>query len=469
MALAHFRASSLLSLLRVKLRYTVSRNGRLYYQRQVPADLAERFPVRLIKVPLGTGDPLRAARMVQALNAKHERQWDLLRADPSASAAAAEAQAVGLLLLHGLTPHDPNPSESSLEALLRPFEAAREAYAGGDEEVWRNAEPSACLGPVEAAAVKLLKPKTDKLADALEVYLSAHVKGDSANRRKVASDAIACFVTAVGDLPVVEIRRADVKAFIDHEAARGLKTGTTRRRLTELRAVFHKYALERELPATTRNPFAEHTIKGEGEDAEEGNPLAADDWSGLALLCRQKDDPVRWLIALQMATGARIAEVVGLSLAEIDLAADVPHVVFTANAARGIKTDKAATSGRASKRSFRAVPLVGVGLWAARRIFESATEGQTYAFPAYIGADGKAKSDGASATVNKWIKGQGLNHTSHDFRHTMRDRLRNTGCPEELALEIGGWAKESVGSKVYGDGHLLSIRQKHLQAAFGES
>lgn len=462
-------STSALALITVKIRYTYQRDGLLYYQRHIPSDLAGRLPGRLVKVPLGTADPVRAARLVQALNAKHERQWALLRADPKASASAAEAQAVELLMRHGLKPHDPSPSESSLEALLRSFESARDAYAGHDEGVWRDAEPSAFLGPVEAAAVKLLKPKTDKLADALEVYLSAHVKGDSADRRTYATRVISSFVAVVGDRPVVEIRRADVRAYIDHETARGIKTGTIRRRLKDLRAVFERYALEKELAATVRNPFEKHQIKGEGEDAEEGNPLAADDWAGLARLCRQKDDPVRWLIALQMATGARIAEVVGLSLAEIDLAADVPHIVITANAARGIKTDKAATSGTAAKRSFRAVPLVGVGLWAARRIFESAAEGQTYAFPRYIGTDGKAKSDGASATVNKWIKGQGLDHTSHDFRHTMRDRLRNTGCPEEVAHEIGGWAKESVGSKVYGDGHLLSIRQKHLQAAFGES
>lgn len=457
------------SLLIFAIRYTYLRNGLFYYQRAVPLDLAGRYPHKHIKVPLDTSDEAVVLRKVNLLNAKHERQWALLRADPNVSAEAAEVQALHMLLEHGLTPHATAQDEKALDALLRPFEEARAVYAGDCDETWRNADPREYLGPVQAAALDLLKPKKDKLKDALEVYLSAHIKGDTENRRKVASDAIACFITAVKDKPVLEIRRADVRAFIEYEAKRGRKTGTIRRRLTELRAVFTKYALEKELPATINNPFADHTIKGENTDVDEGRPLVAEDWAKLATLCRSQDDAPRWVIAVQMATGARIAEVVGLALSDIVLDAVVPHVVFTANDARGIKTDKDATNGRAPKRSYRAVPLVGVGLWAAGRIVAAASEGASYAFPQYIGEDGKVKADSASAALNKWLKARGYKHTSHDFRHTMRDRLRNTGCPDEVARELGGWAKEYVGDKVYGDGHLLSIRQKHLLAAFGDS
>jgi integrase len=467
--MTHNPRPSLLSLLRVKLRYTYLRDGQIYYQRHVPKDLAGRFPQSIIKVPLGTADPLKAVRLVKALNLKHERQWELLRADPSVSSAAAEAQALVLLRQYGLTPHSSANDEALLGAFTEPFDAARAAYAGECDDTWRNADPSEYLSPVQSAALDLLKPKQDKLLDALGVYLGSHVNGDSEDRKDYAAGAIACFTAAMGDKSLVDIRRADVRAFIDHERARGSKTATVRRRLNELRAVFAKYVLEKELPATTRNPFAEHAIKGEGRDVEEGSPLSNDDWSKVAKLCRERDDPIRWMIAIQMTTGARIAEVAGLALDQIVLDATVPYVVFTKNDARGIKTDRPSHNGTPPKWSYRAVPLVGVGLWAAGRVKAAADAGQTYAFDLYIGEDGKLKADSASATVNKWIKGRGLGHTSHDFRHTLRDRLRNTGCPEEAALEIGGWAKEFVGSKSYGDGHLLSIRQKHLLAAVGES
>ena len=74
-------------------------------------------------------------------------------------------------------------------------------------------------------------------------------------------------MAAVGDKPVRDIRRDHVRVFIEHETARGLKTGTIRRYLNELRAVFSKYVLEKELHLP--NPFEKPTIKNEGEDAED--------------------------------------------------------------------------------------------------------------------------------------------------------------------------------------------------------
>ena len=84
------------SLLLLAIRYTEQRaNGMFYYQRAVPSDLRDRLPTKIIKVPLGTADPVIALRKVKLLNSKHERQWDLLRADSNASAEAAETQASG--------------------------------------------------------------------------------------------------------------------------------------------------------------------------------------------------------------------------------------------------------------------------------------------------------------------------------------------------------------------------------------
>ena len=111
---------------------------------------------------------------------------------------------------------------------------------------------------------------------------------------------------------------------------------------------------------------------------------------------------------------------------------------------------------------------MGVGLWAARRIFESATEGQTYAFPAYIGADGGASLTGHRATVNKWDKGPRFNHTSHDFRHHAGPPSEYR-LPEELVPEIGGWAKGVRGQQGLWRWAPSEHSSQHLQAAFGES
>ena len=137
--MTYSQGSSLLSILRVKLRYTYLRQGQIYYQRHVPKDLLDRFPQSIVKVPLGTSDPLKAVKTVQALNLKYERQWERLRAAPTSSAAAAEAQALELLLKHGLIPHAPDQDEACLSALFAPMEAAREAFAGDCDETYRTA------------------------------------------------------------------------------------------------------------------------------------------------------------------------------------------------------------------------------------------------------------------------------------------------------------------------------------------
>ena len=92
------------------------------------------------------------------------------------------------------------------------------------------------------------------------------------------------------------------------------------------------------------------------------------------------------------------------------------------------------------------MPLVGVGLW-ARRIFEVPPRADLR-FPRVHRRRCGPESDGASATVNKWIKGPGLNHV-HDFRHTTRRTALEYRLPEELALELADgprspWAARSM-------------------------
>jgi len=58
--MAHSQGSSLLSILRVRLRYTYLLHGQLYYQRHVPKDLLDHLPQSIVKVPLDTSDPFKA-------------------------------------------------------------------------------------------------------------------------------------------------------------------------------------------------------------------------------------------------------------------------------------------------------------------------------------------------------------------------------------------------------------------------
>ncbi|WP_147376800.1 hypothetical protein [Noviherbaspirillum saxi] len=76
--------------------------------------------------------------------------------------------------------------------------------------------------------------------------------------------------------------------------------------------------------------------------------------------------------------------------------------------------------------------------------------------------DQYAKSRGndlASAAVNKRLKKWGI--TSHSFRHAMKDRLREAGCPKDIRDAIQGHVSGDVADN-YGQGHTLKTMQKWL-------
>ena len=70
--------------------------------------------------------------------------------------------------------------------------------------------------------------------------------------------------------------------------------------------------------------------------------------------CYEVDDDLRWLLALIVDTGMRLAEAVGLKTEDIKLDSEVPSVKVSPYRWRRLKT----------RSSEREVPLVGSALWA---------------------------------------------------------------------------------------------------------
>lgn len=169
--------------------------------------------------------------------------------------------------------------------------------------------------------------------------------------------------------------------------------------------------------------------------------------------CREVDDDMRWMVALVSDTGMRLAEAVGLSLGDFrrdsqgELTVRVrPHPW------RRIET----------KGSEREIPLEGVALWAAERIFAHATS-SSFAFLRY-NKDDTTNANAASAATNKWMKEYVPEYcTMHGFRHFMRDRLKAVECPADVVDQIGGWQTDSVGHG-YGSGYPLEVLKKWMKA-----
>ena len=87
-------------------------------------------------------------------------------------------------------------------------------------------------------------------------------------------------------------------------------------------------------------------------------PIPVKDIRKVQHLCRTIDDDLRWLVALVLDTGMRLAEGTGLLKSDIVLEADIPHISLKPHSWRPLKTTG----------SPRDIPLVGASLWAAQRL-----------------------------------------------------------------------------------------------------
>jgi integrase len=263
-------------------------------------------------------------------------------------------------------------------------------------------------------------------------------------------------ITVVGDLPLEQYRRKDAKAVRDYLLAKGNKTGSVRRRLNTIKAVFNVGSEEFEL-GLTENPFAKVKIPREGQDAEEREGFSQDELAIIGAACVSLDDDIRHIVAIDADTGARLSEIVGLRIEDVVLGADIPHVSITPydDLGRTLKT-------KASKRK---VPLLGSALWGATRAIDAAGrrgESQGWLFPRYA-ADNDISGDSASNAINKWLRESlKIDKTTHCFRHAMQTRLKHAGVPKEFRDEIGGWGTRTI-SDGYGEDFLLRQLREHLE------
>ena len=149
----------------------------------------------------------------------------------------------------------------------------------------------------------------------------------------------------VGDKDVAEYCRDDAKDFVRYLESSSNRTGTIRRRLTSLTAIFH-YAYA-ELDKDKSNPFSRMIIKGEGNDSLKRGVFTNDQLKLGYDTALGSDSQIKLLMLLLGETGCRLAEIVGLRIEDIDLENDL--VLIRTNSASRLKT----------RNSERTLPLVG--------------------------------------------------------------------------------------------------------------
>jgi len=152
------------------------------------------------------------------------------------------------------------------------------------------------------------------------------------------------------------------------------------------------------------------------------------------------NEDARYVIYVVSETGMRPSEVVNLQEDAIRLDAKIPYVKIQPDG-RKLKTED----------SEREIPLVGVAL-AAMRL-------RPKGFDRY-----RDKSSSLSATVNKFLRVNGLrptkDHSVYSLRHSFKDRLVAVEAPDSLIDSLMG---HKTYKPKYGKGPSLELKLKYLQ------
>jgi integrase len=458
--------------LTVTVRHLLPKNGVYFYYRRIPEDLRGHYGgKRHIRKSLQTKQLHIAAKKVAALAAADDTLWTHLRCpegqEPGLTARQTRKGAEALLRKLDLSPGDGFRADQRtysniIDVLDAYFRGQYPDYelARSDKQFGSLFPPESFYNAVEKEAVRLVmdNPRERRvlLTDALEVYLRNH---DNGGQEKFARDtrrSIDHVIATVGDFPLNMYRREHANTVREYLGAKGVKTGTVRREINRIKAVFNVGLIEFDLGSVT-NPFEKLRIANEEQDAENREPFTAEELRAIGEACQDQDDDIRHIIALQADTGARLSEIVGLRVEDLVLDHETPHIHIRPHPKLGrtLKTDA----------SERKLPLVGMALWAAQRALEASRRPghkNGWLFPRYA-SDGEIKATHASNAINKWLKTvTKTDKTSHSFRHAMRDRLRHVNAPQDIQDAIGGWGSRTVGMG-YGEGYRLDQLKSYLQ------
>lgn len=376
---------------------------------------------------------------------KHAKDTDALFQDlrgkegPQRTQAEAEA----LLAFYGLRPGAGNERSSipnKYDDYPQLVDITEYFAYGVDKDLLTEAD--------ELARTLLTKPMPLMLSRCLEIYFANNQKGTATKFKSDVQKHFKPIFGILGDMAVENITREDARRYVEVRVSR-VSTNTVSRELNAIKAVLNTVIREKEL--NINNPFRSLVIPNLGKDAKVRAPLTIDESKLLIDSCLENPSDAKIILLICILTGALLSEIVGLRRQDIRLDTPIPSIELVEYNERTLK----------NKNSLREVPLVPIAAQALGRHLLGHQE--SVAFPSYC--DGSSvNGNGASATIANFIRGLGINKTTHHTRHAMRDLLLHAGIRVHLVEAIGGWGSKSVGDS-YGDGYKLEQKYEALMLA----
>lgn len=150
--------------------------------------------------------------------------------------------------------------------------------------------------------------------------------------------------------------------------------------------------------------------------------------------CREPEIPQIWDVLTM--TGARLAEIQGLRMADVHLEGPIPHIRITPDE-RSLKTVE----------SVRWIPLYGIALNAVQAAAKRNARSDFL-----FGKQGHTSAASVSAKIMKQFRKQIADpqKVAYSLRHSLIDEFRAHGVAKEIAYPFSGHASSDIAEKVYG-------------------
>lgn len=424
-------------------RYVFRRaNGSYRYKRNVPKDLRPLIRKDTLYRQLGNSyaDALAAYPLVhKEIETLFERErW------------ATDAERASALVRARLgQPHSAMFEEGAVNPEWDVFEDFQDLA-----EAVRHQVPKGVYRQVKSAHIS---PSPMTLQRALQEYARYKSEDGKDNRgletrlARIEKDLVLCLGGArVRESKLQDITRADANRYRDLLLAR-MSPNSVVRTIGVVKAALNFIIVEHDLEL--RNVFQGIKIKGAGASRADRLPITEEQLRALQPAF-ESNKVALTLLTVLTDTGARLSEITGLVASDVDIDAAMLHI--RPNPIRSLKTQS----------SIRDVPL---SPRAVRRLSAHTQEltSSDPVFPAYAKARG---NDKASAMLMRRLRTviDDKKITIHSLRHRMKDRLRNTNCPEALSEAILGHSQNTVASN-YGSGYALENMRAALEKVWDSS
>jgi integrase len=426
-------------------RYVFRRsNGSFRYKRNVPGRLRPLIGKATLYRQLG--DSYREA--MQALPLVHARIEALLNDEADKSARERSLEIIRVAL-------GDEVAEMVLAETVPEYSPIEDALNELGKDLHKQKMPTEVVQQVYTGK---LKPDVLTLAMTLDQYEA--YKSDSPRAAKEIGQRVERLRTDMQSVfgkqklkhvALSDITRQDANELRDHLLER-VSANSAVRMLGVVRTAINHVIVEHSL--TIPNVFTNLKIKGAGASKQDRLPL--NDEQIVLLEPAFSGDATAWALYVTLRdTGARVSEVSGLRVKDCDLASKCLHISPTPW--RGLKTTN----------SQRSVPLSAEAVAALSKLIQEQTKDpEAPLFARYAKERG---ADNCSAMLMKRLRSVITDKklTMHSLRHRMKDKLRNTGCPEAISLAILGHSTNTVAAN-YGSGYALEVMREALVKVWGK-